>query len=150
GPYRIWIEASDNQATGDFSIGVNRLPAAAAIVFNTPRVAAISQISEVDVYSFAGTSGTSVTVDFVTPNVAGLPDLPVRMDLVRPNGTVLVSTASCGTTARLQSVQLDATGTWLVRVRAYESWCNCGFGVASNLMTGNYTVTVCNQATCPP
>ena len=150
GQYRIWVEAADNQATGGFSIGVNKLPAAAPIAFNTPRFAAISQTGEVDVYSFAGTSGTSVTVDFITPNVGGIPDLPVRMDLVRPNGTVATSTASCGTTARLQSVQLDATGTWLARVRAYESWCNCGSGVASNLMTGSYTVTVCNQATCPP
>ena len=90
-----------------------------------------------------------MNIRFITPNVGGIPDLPVRMDLVRPNGTVANSTASCGTTARLQSVQLDATGTWLARVRAYESWCNCGFGVAPNLMTGNYTVTVCNQATCP-
>jgi len=150
GQYRIWLEASDNQPIGNFSVGLNKLPQAVPINFNAPRAAAISQTGEVDVYSFAGTSGSSATVDFVTTNVGGIPDLPVRLDMVRPNGTVAASTASCSTTARLQSVALDATGTWLVRVRAYESWCQCGFGVPPNLMTGNYTVTVCNQATCPP
>ncbi len=150
GPYRLWIEALDNQPTGSFSIGVNKLPAASAIAFNTSRVAAISTIAEADVYSFAGTSGQQITVDYFTPNVAGVPDLLVRLDMIRPNGSVIASTPSCNTTARLQSVPLDATGTWLVRVRAFENWCGCGFGVASNLMTGSYTVTVCNQATCPP
>jgi len=37
-------------------------------------------------------------VDFVTPTVAGRPDLVVRLDLLRPSGTTAASTASCGTT----------------------------------------------------
>ncbi len=150
GQYRIAVEAADGQAIGDFSIGLNNLPNPIAITINTPKAAAISQGGEADVYSFAGASGQQITVNYVTPSVGAAPDLPVRLELVRPSGTVASSTVSCGTTARLQSVTPDATGTWLVRVRAYESWCSCGFGLDRNLTTGDYTVTVCNQVNCPP
>jgi hypothetical protein len=150
GQYRIAVEASDNQATGSFSIALNKLPNPIGVTIDVPRAGSISQGAEVDLYSFAGTSGQQITVNFVTPAVGPAPDLPVRLELIRPDGTVAAPTVSCGTTARLQSITLDATGTWLVRVRTYESWCNCGFGLDASLRTGSYTVTVCDQVTCPP
>jgi len=150
GTYRLLAEANDGQPIDDYTLGINKHGAAAAITLNTPRAAALSAVGETDVYSFAATAGTPITIDFVTPSAGGRPDVLIRVDLVRPNGTVFTGTPSCGTTARINAAVLDATGTWTVRVRAYESWCSCGFGTDINTITGNYTVTVCDSASCPP
>src|SRR5262249_30640179 len=39
--------------------------------------------------------------------------------------------------------------TWTVRIRAYESWFNCGYGANTDLLTGNYTVTVSPSNSTP-
>jgi len=150
GAYRLLVEANDGQPIDDYTVGINRRSAPSAITINTPRVTTLSAVGETDVYSFAGTSGTPITIDFITPSVGGRPDVLIRLDLIRPDGTALTNTVSCGTTARINAAVLDATGTWTVRVRAYESWCSCGFATDMNTITGNYTVTVCNSGTCPP
>ena len=89
-----------------------------------------------------------MSVDFVTVVSSGKPDLAVRLELIRPDGTSASSTASCGGTAKLNNVNVNQTGTWTVRVRAYESWNNCGFGADTGLLTGAFTVKVCTGA-CP-
>ena len=149
GNYRIAVEAADNQATGNFSIGLTKLGTATPISFNTVTAGALSAVAEADSYSFSGAFGTMVTVDFLTPTVNNRPDLVVRVDLIRPNGSTATSTASCGTTARLDTIGLDATGTWTVRVRAYESWFNCGYGLDIELITGAYSLTVCPSSAAP-
>ncbi len=149
GSYRLLSEAADGQPIGAYSIALNEAAAPVAVTINVTRAGSLSQIAEVDNYSFAGTSGSAITVDFTTPSVLNRPDVLSRVDLVRPNGTTFTGTASCGNTARINNATLDATGTWTVRVRAYENWCGCGFGTDTNLLTGNYNVTVCNSVNCP-
>jgi len=109
----------------------------------------IDTIGDVDEYTFFGAFGVSATVDFSTPTVNARPDLIVRLDLVRPNGTTATTTASCSTTARLDSIVLDATGTWKVRVGVYENWASCGYGADDALRTGLYTLAVCLSNATP-
>ncbi len=150
GTYRISAEAADNTTVGPFAMALSLLGDAVPIAFNTPVNASISTIGEVDQYSFAGVSGTTITVDYSTPTVpVSRPDHVVRLELVRPSGTVAATTPSCGTTARLDNVLLNETGTWTVRVRSYESWPNCGYGTDTALLTGDYTLKVCNVNPCP-
>lgn len=71
----------------------------------------------------------TVTVDFSTPNTGSgcnPPDVLVRLELVRPSGTVAATTATCycSYNARLDAVPINETGTWTMRVRAYEQWVN--------------------------
>ena len=113
------------------------------IQFAAETAGEIDPIDDVDEYTFHGAFGSTVTVDFATPMVNSRPDLVVRLDLIRPNGTPASSTPSCSANARLDTIPLDATGTWKVRVRAYESWQNCGFGADEALRTGVYTLSVC-------
>ncbi|MDO8628907.1 MAG: hypothetical protein Q7R41_00290, partial [Phycisphaerales bacterium] len=145
GAYRIAVEAADAQTIGDFTIGLSELADALPIVFNFATPGQLTQVADADIYFFEGSFGETVTVDYVTPTVATRPDLVPRVDLIRPNGTTAATVPSCGTTTRIDNAVLDATGTWTVRVRAYESWFACGFGADLALITGGYTLTVCNS-----
>jgi len=151
GAYRLTVEAQDGQTTGSFSVSLTELGNAVPIAFKSAIGGEISPIAEVDAYSFTGTFGAAVTIDFITPPVAGRPDLVPRVDLIRPNGTTAASVPSCGATTRIDNAFLDATGTWTIRVRAYESWFACGYGPDNGLLTGSYTLTVCvsNGAAIP-
>lgn len=145
GLYRISVEASDNQPAGSFSLGLSKLENSSPIAVDTLTPDSVELVAEAKTYSFFGVFGDVATADFSTPSVTGRPDLVVRLDLIRPNGTLATTTASCGNNVRLDSVLLDATGTWTVRVRAYESWFNCGFGGDTNLLTGDFNLTVCTS-----
>ncbi|MBI1825209.1 MAG: hypothetical protein HY287_04710 [Planctomycetes bacterium] len=145
GSYRISVEAADNQPFGNFSIGLSKLSTATPVVLDTLTPGNLALIAGADVYSFPGVFGSTVTVDFSTPSVNSRPDLVVRLDLLRPNGSMATSTVSCGQTVRLDDVPMDATGTWTARVRAYESWFNCGYGADTNLLTGNFSLAVCTS-----
>ncbi|NOT02443.1 MAG: hypothetical protein HOP29_17700 [Phycisphaerales bacterium] len=150
GTYRIAVEAADNFTVGPFAIALSRLGDAVPIAFNTPVDTSIAAIGEVDQYEFTGVAGATVTVDYETPTVpVSRPDHMVRLELVRPSGTVAATTPSCGTTARLDNVSLNETGTWTVRVRSYEFWPNCGYGADVALLTGDYTLTVCPSNGAP-
>lgn len=149
GDYRIAVEAADGQAAGNFSIGLTKLGTATPIVINAVVAGNLGAVAEVDSYSFSGVFGTTVTVDYLTPNINNRPDLVARVDLIRPNGTTAATTATCGNNVRLDTIQLDVTGTWTVRVRAYESWFNCGYGIATELITGGYSLTVCPSNMAP-
>lgn len=150
GTYRLSAEASDNVAVGTFSIGLTELTDAVPIAFNTPVNTTIGQVAEVDLYSFNATAPSFVTVDYSTPTVNNRPDHPVRLDLVRPDGTTAATVPSCDFTTRLDNVAVNQTGTWTVRVRSYEQWLNCGYGPDTGLLTGAYRLTVCGSTTCPP
>jgi len=145
GRYRIAVEAADNQPVGDFSVGLSRLASSTPILQATATPGTLDLIAQVDTYSFTGIFGNTVTVDFSTPSVLARPDLVTRLDLIRPNGTLASTTASCGVNVRLDSIALDATGTWAVRVRAYESWFSCGYGPDADLLTGDYTIALCTS-----
>jgi len=145
GLYRIAVEAADNQPVGDFSVGLSRLASSTPILQAAATPGTLDLIAQVDTYSFAGVFGNTVTVDLSTPLVLTRPDLVTRLDLIRPNGTLASTTASCGVNARLDSIVLDATGTWAVRVRAYESWFSCGYGPDTDLLTGDYTIAMCTS-----
>ncbi|MBI4717667.1 MAG: hypothetical protein HY763_07680, partial [Planctomycetes bacterium] len=56
--------------------------------------------------------------------------------------------ALCGN-FRLDNVAVNQSGTWTVRVRTHESWVNCGFGFVPALLTGAYTLAVCNSNGAP-
>jgi hypothetical protein len=92
GTYRIAVEASDGQASGDFSIGLSELSPAVPIAMSTSTPGSLSAVGDADLYSFEGTFGGYVTVDFSTPLVANRPDIVPRLDLVRPNGSLATST----------------------------------------------------------
>jgi len=148
GSYRIAVEATDNQATGAFSVGLTELSDAVPITLNTVTPGAISQAAGAQLYSLNRTNGDVVSVAFTTPLVNTRPDLPVRLDLIRPDGSTAATTASCSTTASLSSVAVNQTGLWTIRVRAYEAWSNCGFGADTTLHTGTFTVRIC-PGSCP-
>ncbi len=149
GAYIITVEAADGLATFTYTIGLSELGDAVPIAFNSVQAGSLNQVAQVGTFSFDGVFGTTVTADFMTPMVGGRPDLVVRLDLIRPNGTTAASTATCGTTARLDTIPIDATGTWVVRVRAYESWFNCGYGPDTSLITGSYSLVVCPSNATP-
>jgi len=80
-----------------------------ALQFATETAGQVHPTDDADEYFFEGVFGTTVTVDYVTPQVNNRPDLIVRLELVRPNGTVAATTASCGTPS---AGSCRPTATW--------------------------------------
>lgn len=150
GTYRLSVEALNDSPIGTFGIGLSELDAAVPIAFNTPVNTTIGQPAEVDLYEFTAVSGSTVTVDYGTPTDGqGYPQHFARVELIRPDGTTAAGNAACGN-FRLDSVAVNQTGLWTVRVRTHETWYNCGYGNLPALTTGNYTLRVCTSSPCPP
>jgi len=148
GSYRIAVEAADNQPTGPFSIGLSELGDATPLTLNVATPGSIDHAGGVRQYSFNRTNGDAVGVAYTTSLSAGQPDLVPRWDLVRPDGSLGATSASCGQTANANNIIIDQTGLWTLRVRAYEGWASCGFGSDTALLTGAFSVKVCTGA-CP-
>ena len=74
------------------------------MVVDTTTPGALSEIAESDGYGFPGWFGSTATVDYSTTILGNQPDIVARIDLVRPNGTTALSTATCGGNARLDNV----------------------------------------------
>ena len=58
----------------------------------------------------------------------------------------MVKFAWCGN--GLESIPLTETGQWEVRVRILEDWADC-YGLNPDLLTGDYTLTVCTSNGVP-
>ncbi len=146
GDYLIAVEA--NNSTGDFGVGVTAQGIGVPITAHEPTGGSISAFAEIDGYTFTGTAGASVTVNWSTPLVIGNPDIHARLDLVRPSGTIAASTsAGCGSNSlQLSAVPLFETGAWTVRLRIADNWTSC-YGALPSVLTGGYTLTVCPSDT---
>jgi hypothetical protein len=142
GTYSIVVEPADG-ASGPFSLAIYRETVSTIAV--TPGVAtpgSLAAIGEVDEYTFQAAAGQTATVNFTTPSISGTPDVTIRMQLVRPAGTVANNTSACGTIANFFGASLNADGQWKVRIKRYENWYLCGYGTDPAVLTGNYTLTV--------
>ncbi len=130
GTYLIQIQAENVHRTGTYALGLEGVspvtPGATALTLGATHSGTIDAPADVDVLTFAGTSGSSVTIT-LTHTGGFTAGARARVTLFSPAGAQVLEFDATGS----QQVTLGATGTFVVQVKA-----------ANGVTTGSYDILV--------
>ncbi len=117
GTWTVLVDPATSTGTATVAL-VDATDQAGTIAIGGSASVTITRAGQNARFTFAGVSGTSrkVTVSAVGP---GFTSSCFALSLLRPNATVLASTAVCANGTVLGPVTLDASGTWTVLVDPY-------------------------------
>ncbi|RMD94996.1 MAG: hypothetical protein D6813_01145, partial [Calditrichaeota bacterium] len=114
GKYTIKAMEQKNDQTGDYNLSLQRTfgPSNATFIrYNTTLSSSIDQLAEIDAFVFEGSPGDKIVIQMTSKNGMG-----GRIELYKPDGTLIKSSRVLSGFARIDNVTLDRSGKFTLFV----------------------------------